>query len=311
MTERAGPLFQLDGARVGFSDGTRSAVLDGQADGTRIALLGAWGWFFALLTHKLDLATGQVSIAGAPVSSAVASGVVGVAPLDPRLPSGWTLRRYLEESAALLRGKNVAARTAVESVVGRFDLGPFLSRRLGSLSAPERRSFVLAHASLGDPAVVCCEAPLSRLDGTEQDGVLEALERTTTGRASIVSVSGLRGPGHERALVERSDAVMVSAHGEIVLAGGPELVLRETRRVVATVTRRGTEFRAALEASGLPARRLGGVDALDSVLMASPETQIERFLIDLPAPGETRGVLSAARSAEAPLVELAPIQSGQ
>ena len=74
--------------------------------------------------------------------------------------------------------------------------------------------------------------------------------------------------------------------------------------MLATVSRRGAEFRAALVARGLRVDSVGPVEVLSVVLGEARAATSERFRITLADPSRTEPVIDAALEADAPLVEL-------
>lgn len=303
------PLLLLDSARIALADGSRLAPLDAVAHGTRVGLIGAWAPLFRLLGAELRLAAGRAEIAGSPASRAVASGVAGLARFDPVLAPAWTAERTLVESAALLGMNAARARSAARELLARFELTRIASRPLAALGSADRRALFVAHATLGEPRVVCCESPLARLEDPDQAYVEAALERAIAGRAAIVSVGSTPPLGRERAWLDSADHVIVLSHGHVVASGPPSDVLRPSARVLATVTRHADAFANELSARGVDARRVGHVQALLGLLVPNGAAEVERFVIELPAPRETRAIVEAAAAAQAPLVELSPVEA--
>lgn len=298
------PLLVLEEAAIALPDATLLKPLSARAEGDSVGLVGDWSPFFRLLARQARLARGVLTIRGVAASDATRRGVVGLMLHDPPLPGSWNGERYLTEGARLRGEPRKKAQTIARELIRRFELMHFASRPLAALPLPHRRALLIANATLGEPAVLCCEAPLSRLDDAGEVYVQSVLERALAGRAGIVSVAAAPALGRERALLDRTSGVLVLAGGELVASGTPRRALAESPRAFATVTRRGDEFAAALSARGIAAERLGPVEALLGWLAVGAGTRIERFLVELPAPGDTRVILDAARASSAPLVEL-------
>jgi hypothetical protein len=300
----ARPLFTLESARVVLPDGTRLPALSAQAAGTRVGLIGPWDFWFRLLGRELALAGGVAEVAGIPLSRALAGGRVGFAPLDPPLPPRWTFRRYLRESAALRYPRGPSSDRVARDLLAHYGLDVMGNRRLDSLNHVERRTLSIVHATLGQPEILCCEAPLARLDDPAHDYIEGLLERAFEGRRIVVSA--LDPSGRERALLDRAQVVLRLGADYSVVSLSPSALV-QGRQVLVTVSRRGSEFLEALADRGIPAQPVGTVGALSALLGAERGEQGQRFSVTLPEAGVTQSLFAAAVEAGAPLVELTPV----
>lgn len=299
----AAPLLLLQGARIA-AGGVTSEPLGARGGTERLALIGDFRPLFRLLARDAALLEGRAELGGVPAAEATSRGV-GIALCDPPLVPEWTPERYLEESALLLGFSARDARLEAQSVIATLSLGGFAKHRLDVLHTPLRRAVLFGHAMLGSPAVVCLESPFVELDRHAQEEVATYLERATSGRRAIVSARALPASGPERAFVERADWVVVEAHGRITTEGPPSRVLGGARRYVATVTRAGDAFIAALTARGITVRT-GAVTRLPPPPDAYPGADPVEVALELPSGGSPNDVVLAARSVNAPLIELVP-----
>ncbi|MFO7178736.1 MAG: hypothetical protein DIU78_008570 [Pseudomonadota bacterium] len=297
-------LLTLLDARFALPGESQLPPVSLSASGRRVVLVGAFGFLFRALVGEVRLAGGSATVLGTPLESAVAHGVVGVAFADPPLPPGFTLERYVRESAELLGMGARAARRAAGDLLARYELDRAASRRLESLSVVERRVLALVHATLAEPAVLFCETPLARLDDASAEYVETVLARVLAGRRAVISVADPS--GRERALLDRADVVLVLDRHHGVARYAPGTLPAGGARVLATVIRRGAEFREALRARGLEPRAVAPVPALAGLFGAHAENPT-RLTLELPAPDATGAVFEAAAEAEAPLVELVPL----
>jgi ABC-type Na+ transport system ATPase subunit NatA len=294
------PLLVLDSARIALPDGTLLPPLSARATGDRLSLVGGWDFLFRLLTRALTLASGRLELAGVSADQALQRGTVGVAPAEPVLVAAWTLRRYLTESAALCAVRRAAPAAMANDVILRFGFESLAERRLGSFNDVERRAVAILHATLGEPEVLAFERPLGRLDAVAYEYLDGLIERAAAGRRLVISV--LDAEGRERALLDRIASTLVLGPGHVVMPHDARSL--GARRVLATVSQRGAEFRAALVARGLRVDAVGPVEVLSVVLGEARGVTSERFQITLLDPSATEPVIAAALEAEAPLIEL-------
>jgi ABC-2 type transport system ATP-binding protein len=112
-------------------------------------------------------------------------------------------------------------RRRIETLAEELDLGGFLDRPAGQLSAGQKTRVALAKALINTPAVLLLDEPTASLDPDTADTVRGWLERyrDSTG-ATIVLAS------HNMAEVERlcSDVVMLKA-GRVVDRGSPAALI--------------------------------------------------------------------------------------
>lgn len=299
----AAPLLLLQGARI-TAGGVTSEPLTARGGTRKLWLIGDFRPLFRLLTRDGTLVAGRAELAGIPVSEAAAT--TGVALLDPPLVPEWTPERYLTESARLLGLSERDARQEVDAVLAAISLGAFARHRLDVLERPLRRAMLFAHALLGSPDVLCVEAPFAELERGAQAEVATYLERAASGRRLIVSSRSLPGEGPERALLGKADWIVVESRGHVGEEGPPSRVLGNRRRFVATVTRSGDAFVAALVARGITVRE-GAVTRLPPPPDAHPGADPVEVALELPSGGSPNDVVVAARGAGAPLVELVPV----
>jgi ABC-type multidrug transport system ATPase subunit len=303
MEVREAPLLVLDRARI-LAGGAVSEWLSLRGGSERLTLVGNVRPLFRLLARDATLASGTATLAGVACSEAVTRGTAGVALSEPPLPPEWTPERYLLESARLAGFREPEARREVEAAIARFELAGAARRRFADTYVAVKRVVLLAHATLGSPAVVCAEAPLANLDPTARAYVDAALERAAHGRRLLASVTSTAGA--ERALVERADWVAVCQGGAFVRQGTAEAVLAPGSRYSATVTRSAAAFLAALAEAGAHATPADVAPVLLGFVPRDPR-DVKRVLVELPEGASPDAIVRAAERAGAPLVELEPV----
>jgi hypothetical protein len=312
MAEQPAPLLLLARARVVLADGSEVGPLDAEVrSGDRLGLVGNWSACFRLLEGRARLASGSAELCGVPFEQAVRRRVVGLAPLDAVLPPRWTLRNYLHESARLLgRGRTFAERKT-EEALQRFDLHYLAKRRLGSLRLAERRVLAIVNAHLAEPPILCCEAPLDRLEDAPAGYVEAMLERACEGRLAVISAVAPGALGRERALLERSHGLLWLDRNQITAQDPRKLDRAPPSHLLLTVSEGADAFARTLSELGLHPRRLGAVDALYALCAPQPDTAFERFLVE-PGDSELRQrIVEASRSAGVTLLEMRPVYDSE
>lgn len=306
----AGPLLELDAARI-EAGGVTGEAWTARGGERRLALVGNFRPLFRLLGSDAALVSGSGRIGAVPISTAVARGSVGLAPLDPELIPDWTAERYLLETARLRGLREAEVRREADAAIATFALQGAARMRVVQLFAAVQRVLQLAQATIGAPGCLCVEAPLAGLEAEAQAYVSAAIDRATLERRLIVSVPALPARGAERTLVERADYVMVERGGRIVSEGAPSTALPAGKRCIATVTRGGDVLLAALAAHGFSAAR---VIATPEVLgAAEPSSPADapavplQILVELHPGATPNDVFAAAAQAGVPLVELVAV----
>ena len=131
------------------------------------------------------------------------------------MPHRLTVRQNLKVFGRLYRVRHLDER--IERLTADFELGAFLDRPAGKLSAGQKTRVALAKALLNEPDVLLLDEPTASLDPDTADWVRTRIEvwRAATG-ASILLAS------HNMPEVERlcDDVVMMSA-GRVAERGSP------------------------------------------------------------------------------------------
>lgn len=309
MTTGPAPLFRLARASLVCADGSLVGPLDAEVGGEveRLGLVGDWSACFRLLEGRARLSQGSAEVVGVPLERALARGVVGLLPLDPPLPERLTALGYLTESARLLgRGRAFASERA-RAALSAFEVEHLARRPLGALGTAERRVLGIANAVLGEPPLLCFEAPLDRLDDAPAAYVEKALERARAGRLSIVSAFALEALGRERALLERSARLLLLKRGELRSSTPSELEQPANSQLLLTVSANAEAFAERLRALGLSPTPLGHVDALFALVAPSEGASIERFAVAQADTESKARIIEAALDAGAPLLEMRPL----
>jgi ABC-type Na+ transport system ATPase subunit NatA len=305
----SGPLLEFEAARI-EAGGVTGEAWTARGGERRLALIGNFRPLFRLLASDATLISGSARLGTVPLSSVVARGIVGLAPLDPELIPDWTAERYLLETARLRGLAESDARRAADAAIATFELHGAARMRVVQLYVAVQRVVQLAQATIGAPACLCVEAPLLGLEAEAQAYVSGAIDRAVVERRLIVSLPALPASGAERALVERADYVMLERGGRIVSEGTAAAALPAGKRCIATVTRGGDALLAALKERGFAAARviaapelLGAMASSASEVTAAPL----QILVELQPGATPNDVFATAAQAGVPLVELVAV----
>ena len=289
----------LISARDARIDADGAVLLDSlsfEADGARVGLLGAFGPLFRLFSSRAELSRGSVDVLGRAARLAVATNVLGLAPLDPVLPERWTVADYLVASAGLIGLSRRASKGAAADALETVEVRTLAKRKIATLSAVERRIALIAHALLGAPQAILIERPLAQLSDDDAGVVRIAVERAAVGRRLLVMVDAPAGLGPELNLLSAMDRVAVLEAGAIVAVGPPSEALAPSPRCV---VRTGRHAPALIDALGRRGLRVEPTDEAGA--------EAARLVVFLPAGATAMTIVEAALEVEAPLLELVPV----
>jgi ABC-type multidrug transport system ATPase subunit len=208
------------------------AIVGAERDGT--ALLGD------LLDGTVRPERGRVLVAGAPAGEPHARSKVARVPLDAPLPELLRVDEVCALSAELRGEREPAdARTRL-AALGCAELA---SRRIETLSLPERRTIAIAIALTGSATVIAIDEPLAVLASFAPRLAIEAIRAKGREAAIVVTTASSRDAtalADELAILT-SGAYATYASAEVAAGGGRH----EVRLVVSKDGRRGAGVLAA------------------------------------------------------------------
>jgi ABC-2 type transport system ATP-binding protein len=140
------------------------------------------------------------------------------------MPSRLTVRQNLRVFGMLYGVRNIGER--IEALSEELDLGSFIDREAGKLSAGQKTRVALAKALVNMPELLLLDEPTASLDPDTGDWIRSRLETyRETRRATIVLAS------HNMPEVERlcDDVIMMKA-GRIVDRGSPHALIEQYGR---------------------------------------------------------------------------------
>ena len=233
----SGPVLEVEALTKRFGDVTAvDAVSFAVERGSTAALLGANGagktTTMAIVLGLLLPSAGRVRIFGRDLAAeryALLPRMNFSSPYTD-LPHRLTVRENLTVYARLYGLGGVRRR--IERLAEALDLGAFLTRPTGKLSAGQRTRVALAKALLNEPELLLLDEPSASLDPDTADWVRGVIERYRAESGATILLAS-----HNMAEVERlCDCVFVMRAGRIADSGTPQgMVERHGRRTLEEV----------------------------------------------------------------------------
>jgi ABC-type Na+ transport system ATPase subunit NatA len=280
-------------------------LLAGDAEPLLLALFGARSGTLPVavdtkrVASDAEVVVGTLRLRGMAPGSGAYHAAVGLAPLDPPLPTRWRVEQYLEWAARLAGAGRREARVLAGAAMQRLGLEAGRGRRLGTLTLAERRAVVLAQAVVSGPSVLVAEAPLSRLEGASGAWLAEVLHKATAGLGTVLSVTKLVPPAVESALVGLSTDVCYFRQGRLLVHRAAADLLAGACWLEICVAGAAAAFGRELATDGIELR--GGPACFVAVVRSAPAPA------EAPTLTPTSRVLAAAARAKASVLRCVPI----
>jgi ABC-type multidrug transport system ATPase subunit len=268
-----------------------------EADGALLILVGDWSPLFGLVAGQLRLAGGKLELGGTNAEDLAATGKVGLLLADTPLPPNLRVADVLADSARLLGLSRREASQHAERTATELGLGERWARRIDALSPAERSAVAIAMAVLGDPKLLCLDSPFAGLEPTGHAYIASLLRRALRGRQALVSVPSVPGSIEQDAFTQSADELLVLGPLGLVARGTHAELLASAGGYRVVVARKADALLARLEQAGY---RVKLVTA----------RAVTALLVSDAASGGTQGILEAALSADAPILELVPLDLG-
>ena len=218
LTKRFGKVTAVDAVSFAVGRGATAALLGANGAGKTTTL--------AMVLGLLLPSAGSVRIFGSDLAAnryALLPRMNFSSPYTD-LPHRLTVRENLTVYARLYNLDGVRQR--IERMAETLDLGDFLKRPTGKLSAGQRTRVALAKALLNDPELLLLDEPSASLDPDTADWVRGVIERYRAETGATILLAS-----HNMAEVERlCDDVFVMAGGRIVESGTPEAMIERHAR---------------------------------------------------------------------------------
>jgi ABC-2 type transport system ATP-binding protein len=135
------------------------------------------------------------------------------------VPQRLTVRQNLRVFAQLYGVPQIAAR--IEELAGELDLGEFLDREAGKISAGQKTRVALAKALINTPEVLLLDEPTASLDPDSGDWIRTRLVGYSRARGATIVLASHNMPEVERMC---DDVIMMKA-GRIVDRAPPQVLI--------------------------------------------------------------------------------------
>ncbi len=224
LVKRFGDVTAVDGISFTVRRGSVTALLGGNGAGKTTTI--------AVLLGLLLPTSGRVTVLGEDMLRHRYRALPRMNFSSPYvdLPHRLTVRQNLTVYANLYRLDGVRSRLA--RLADDLELGAFMDRPYGRLSAGQKTRVALAKALLNDPELLLLDEPTASLDPDAADYARGYLERYQARTGATILLAS-----HNMTEVERlcSDVIMLY-RGRIVDTGSPaELIVRYGRRTLEEV----------------------------------------------------------------------------
>ncbi len=224
LTKRFGAVTAVDAVSFSVARGSAAALLGANGAGKTTTM--------AMILGLLLPSAGRVRIFGRDLAAeryALLPRMNFSSPYSD-LPQRLTVRENLTVYARLYGLGGVRRR--IERLAEALDLGAFLTRPTGKLSAGQRTRVALAKALLNDPELLLLDEPSASLDPDTADWVRGVIERYRADCGATILLAS-----HNMAEVERlCDSVFVMHGGRIADSGTPQgMIERHGRRTLEEV----------------------------------------------------------------------------
>lgn len=292
------PLLSARGVSIAIGPAAVVHDLELVTRGGSLLLVGDTSGMIAVLEAADDadpmegarVTMGELRLLGRDVTRGEHHAIAGFVPLDPPMPSDWTVAELVSWHARLSGLPKREASSATMAALETIRAASLAKRKLGAMPPLERRVAVLAAAIVSQPEALVLQDPFSGLDASSAAELSAILPLATRGRATVIALPELdpMGPSSELAAAA-SDACVLRA-GRLLVHAAPEALHDGARVYELTVRKNAEALRTAL------AER-------DIELSGGPVF----FAVQLPA-GETANLLlEAAARAAAPVTRCVPV----
>lgn len=218
LTKSFGAVHAVQGVSFDVPEGVTIGLLGGNGAGKTTTI--------AMILGLVTPTSGTIQVFGHDIAHARAQILPVINFQSPYvdLPRRLTVRQNLMVYARLYGLAAPAAR--LEALAQDLDLGAFMDRPFGTLSAGQRTRVGLAKAMINSPRLLLLDEPTASLDPDTADWVRAYLERYRRERGATIFLAS-----HNMAEVERlCDGVHMMREGRIVDRGSPRALIERYGR---------------------------------------------------------------------------------
>ncbi|TDX24741.1 ribosome-associated ATPase/putative transporter RbbA [Rhodovulum visakhapatnamense] len=172
-----------------------------------------------MLTGLLPITEGEADLFGKPVDASDLSARkrVGFMSQAFSLYGELTVRQNLDLHARLFELPSDHAAARIDTLSARFDLGPYMAARAGTLPLGLRQRLSLAVAVLHDPEVLILDEPTSGVDPVARDEFWDLLVELSRGDGVTIFIST-----HFMNEAMRCDRISLMHAGQVMVVGTPD-----------------------------------------------------------------------------------------
>jgi ABC-type multidrug transport system ATPase subunit len=246
-------LIEASNVRI---DVAGTPAIDGlslRSTGERVLVIGAASALFTAAAGMRAIARGEMRVEGVAPVEAMRMGIAAGAPLDPPMPSRWTVRQYVAWSARLAGQGRVTAGALATDALARLELSSLADTKLGDAPSVVRRGAVLAAALATGAATVLVEDPLAALPPELAASLAAVVARALADRR--VAFFAARVPLGSSIALAADEAIVVEG-AAVAMQGAPAQIAASDRAFALRVLGNVRAFADAVEARG--ARLLAG-----------------------------------------------------
>ncbi len=173
----------------------------------------------------LTPSTGEVRIAGLPVKEALKRGLVAYVPQSEDVD--WNFPVLVEDVVMMgryghmnfLRIAAKADSLAVDVALERVGMSELRKRQIGELSGGQKKRVFLARALAAEPDLFLMDEPVTAIDATTQEELMDLLESVATEGRTVVATT------HDLACAAARFQTVLAINQRVVAHGPASLIL--------------------------------------------------------------------------------------
>ena len=217
------------------------------SSGQHVLLLGAPRALFEAAAALRPTARGTLLVEGLVARDATRAGLAASAPLDPPLPTDWTVAEYVTWSARLAGHDRAAAVSLAADAMERLQIGPLAREGLRKTGHEVKRATVIAAALATGAATLLVEDPAVGLADQPAHLLVRTAMRALGDRSAVLFAA--RVPLESPLALAADEAIVID--GSHVTAQGPPAEIAASERTLALRVHGDVDaFRRAVEARG-------------------------------------------------------------